>query len=61
MDSVRIAIIMIDYTQKKPAPSRLLTGFGDVTFQQKPEDWHTVREDMEEAMAEEVSKEDEKK
>jgi hypothetical protein len=41
----------------KPAPSRLLTGFGHVrrgfgavTPRQKPEDWRKVREEMEEAI-----------
>jgi hypothetical protein len=50
---------MTDYRQNpKPAPSGLLVGFGAVTPRQKPEDWHKVRSDMEEAMAEEVAAED---
>jgi hypothetical protein len=49
---------MTDYRQKqKPAPSRLLAGFGAVTPIQKPEDWRKIREAMEAAMAEEVDKE----
>jgi antitoxin PrlF len=42
----------------KPATSQLLAGFGAVTPRQKPEDWRKVREEMEEAMAEEVAAED---
>jgi hypothetical protein len=45
----------------KSAPSRLLAGFGAVTPRQKPEDWRKVREEMEQAMAMEVSKEDDNK
>jgi hypothetical protein len=41
----------------KPTPSRLLAGFGAVTPRQKPENWHKVRSDMEEAMAAEVATE----
>jgi hypothetical protein len=52
---------MTGYThQRKPAPSPLLKGFGAVALRQKPEDWRKVRSDMEEAMAEEVNKEDDK-
>jgi hypothetical protein len=46
---------------QKQAPSRLLAGFGAVTPTQKPEDWRKIRSDMEEAMAEEVNKEDDKR
>jgi hypothetical protein len=50
---------MADYTQnKKPAPSRLLAGFGAVTPRHKPEDYRLVRAEMEEAMASEVSDEE---
>jgi hypothetical protein len=53
---------MADYKHKvKSTPSRLLAGFGAVTPRQRPEDWRKIREDMEAAMAEEVSKEDENK
>jgi hypothetical protein len=52
---------MTDYKHKvKSAPSRLLKGFGAVTPRHTPEDWRKVRSDMEEAMAEEVNKEDDK-
>jgi AbrB family looped-hinge helix DNA binding protein len=47
-----------DAVKLKPAPSRLLTGFGAATPTQKPEDWRQIREDMEAAMAEEVVAED---
>jgi hypothetical protein len=53
---------MVDNKQKrKQAPSRLLAGFGAVPARQKPEEWRKIRSDMEEAMAEEVSKEDDNK
>jgi hypothetical protein len=39
-------------------PSRLMKGFGAVTPIQKPEEYRLIREDMEAAMAEEVSAED---
>jgi antitoxin PrlF len=42
----------------KPAPSRLLAGYGAATPTQKPENWKKIREDMEAAMAEEVVAED---
>jgi hypothetical protein len=38
-----------------------MKGFGAVMLRQKPEDWRKIREDMEAAMAEEVSKEDDKR
>jgi AbrB family looped-hinge helix DNA binding protein len=47
-----------DEVKLKPAPSRLLAGFGAATPTQKPEDWRQIREDMEAAMAEEVVAED---
>src|ERR687895_2133279 len=46
-----------DAVKLKPAPSRLLAGFGAATPTQKPEDWRKIREDMEAAMAEEVAAE----
>jgi hypothetical protein len=50
---------MKDYKKmRNPAPSRLLAGFGAVTPRHKPEDWRKIREDMEEAIAEEVAEED---
>jgi hypothetical protein len=53
---------MMDYThQRKPASSPLLKGFGAVTAKEKPEDWRKVRADMEAAIAEEVSTEDDKR
>jgi hypothetical protein len=45
----------------KSAHSWLLAGFGAVTPRQKPEDWRKVRGEMEGAMAEEGSKEDDKR
>jgi AbrB family looped-hinge helix DNA binding protein len=47
-----------DAVKLKPATSRLLEGFGAVTPKEKPEDWHKVRREMEEAMAAEVVAED---
>jgi antitoxin PrlF len=47
-----------DAVKLKPAPSRLLAGFGAATPTQKPEDWRKIREDMEAAIAEEVVAED---
>jgi antitoxin PrlF len=47
-----------DEVKLKPATSQLLAGFGAVTAKEKPEDWRKVREEMEEAMAEEVAAED---
>jgi antitoxin PrlF len=47
-----------DAVKLKPAPSRLLAGFGAATPTQKPEDWKKIREDMEAATAEEVVAED---
>jgi AbrB family looped-hinge helix DNA binding protein len=47
-----------DVVTLKPAPSRLLAGYGAATPTQKPEDWRQIREDMEAAMAEEVVAED---
>jgi hypothetical protein len=47
-----------DAVKLKPAPSRLLAGFGAAKPTQKPEDWKKIREDMEAAMAEEVVAED---
>jgi hypothetical protein len=47
---------MADDRQKlKPAPSRLMQGFGAVRPRQKPEEWRKIQEDMEAAMAEEVA------
>jgi hypothetical protein len=52
---------MADYKHKRrPAPSRLLASFEAITLRQKPEDWQKVRGEMEEVMAEEVNKEDDK-
>jgi AbrB family looped-hinge helix DNA binding protein len=47
-----------DEVKLKPAPSRLLAGFGAAQATQKPENWRQIREDMEAAMAEEVVAED---
>jgi AbrB family looped-hinge helix DNA binding protein len=47
-----------DEVKLKPATSQLLAGYGAVTPRQKPEDWHKVRAEMEEAVAEEVAAED---
>lgn len=41
----------------KPAPSQLLAGFGAVAPRNRPEDWRTIREQTEEALAEEVARE----
>jgi antitoxin PrlF len=43
-----------DEVKIKPAPSRILAGFGAVPARQQPEDWQQIREEMEQAMAEEV-------
>jgi hypothetical protein len=49
---------MADYTKKrKSPPSRLLAGFGAVRLIHKPEEYRSVRAEMEQAMAMEVSKE----
>jgi antitoxin PrlF len=47
-----------DEVKLKPAPSRLLAGYGAATLTQKPENWRKIREDMEAAIAEEVVAED---
>jgi antitoxin PrlF len=47
-----------DEVKLKPATSQLLAGFGAVTPKEKPENWRKVREEMEEAIAEEVAAED---
>jgi antitoxin PrlF len=47
-----------DEVKLKPAPSRLLEGFGAVTPRNKPEDWRKVRREAEAALAEEVAAED---
>jgi len=41
----------------RPAPSRLLDGFGAVTPRRRPEDFARIREETRRAMAEEVSQE----
>ena len=59
--STTVSTSMTDFHHKrKPAPSRLCAGFGAVPLRQKPEDYRLVRRAMEAAMAEEVSKEDDK-
>jgi AbrB family looped-hinge helix DNA binding protein len=47
-----------DEVKLKPVTSQLLAGFGAVPPREKPEDWRKVRAEMEEAMAEEVTAED---
>jgi AbrB family looped-hinge helix DNA binding protein len=47
-----------DVVRLKPASSRLLDGYGAVTPRKRPEDWHKVRSEMEQALAEEVEAED---
>ena len=47
-----------DEVKLKPAPSRLMKGFGAVAPRHKPENWRKIREDTEKAMAEEVAAED---
>lgn len=42
----------------KPAPSKLLQGFGAVMPRQRPEEWSQVRNEVEQAIAEEVTGED---
>lgn len=39
------------------APSGLLAGYGAVTPRHRPEDWRKVREEVEQAVAEEVAAE----
>lgn len=52
-DTVRI-IADEDGVRVKPAPSRLLSGFGIATPHNRPEDWAKVREDVEEMIAEDA-------
>jgi hypothetical protein len=47
-----------DEVKLKPAPSRLVAGFGAVAPRQKPEDWQQVRRSVEQAMSEEAATED---
>jgi hypothetical protein len=62
MYSATVSSIMTDYKKmRKSTSSRLLGGYGAVIPKEEPEDWRKVREEMEEAMAEEVKKEDENK
>lgn len=46
-----------DVVTLKPAPSKLLAGYGAVTPTKRPEDCHAVREAVEQAIAEEVARE----
>jgi AbrB family looped-hinge helix DNA binding protein len=41
----------------RPAPSKLLAGYGAVAPTARPEDWRKVREDFEQGVAEEVTAE----
>lgn len=47
-----------DEVKLKPATSRLMEGFGAVAPRQKPEDWHKVRREVEETLADDVAAED---
>ena len=47
-----------DVVKLKPAPSKLLKGYGAVAPRHKPEDWQKVRIEVEQAIAEEVQGED---
>jgi antitoxin PrlF len=47
-----------DEVKLKPATSRLMEGYGAVAPRQKPEDWHTVRREVEKAIADDVVAED---
>lgn len=46
-----------DEVKIKLAPSKLLAGYGAVAPTKRPEDWHAVREAVEQAIAEEVARE----
>lgn len=47
-----------DGVKLKPAPSKLLQGYGAVAPRKKPEDWRHVRSEIEQTIAEEVDAED---
>lgn len=47
-----------DVIRLKPAPSKLLEGYGAVSPRKKPEDWKKVRVEVEQAIAQEVATED---
>ena len=47
-----------DVVRLKPAPSKLLEGYGAVAPRKRPENWKEVRAEMEQAIAAEVQRED---
>jgi hypothetical protein len=53
--------IKVTFAKNLSKRSKVSQNFGAIAPKQKPEDWRKVRADMEEAMAEEVSKEDRNK
>lgn len=55
-DTVRFEVEGME-VKLKPVRSRLLDGYGAVNPRAKPEDWRAVREEMEQAVAQEVASE----
>lgn len=46
-----------DEVKLRPAPSRLLKGYGAVAPRKRPENWKRVRSEIEQAIAEEAASE----
>lgn len=55
-DTVRI-VPTEDGVKIERADSKLLAGFGAVAPRRRPEDWRAIREEVEEGIAEEVTRE----
>jgi len=55
-DRVRFAVDG-EVVTLRPASSKLLAGYGAVAPKHRPEDWARVREEVEQAIAEEVASE----
>lgn len=46
-----------EVVELRPAPSRILQGYGAVSPRHRPEDWTKVRAEIEQSIAEEVASE----